>query len=89
MPKGSTTVADPTEDVAPPLCEAKDCPKPPLTTFGDGDDCPWWLCEEHGDLLAVGFETRRPRRLPLSSEATNRALRSFWGFPGTYDEAPS
>jgi hypothetical protein len=56
------------------LCEAADCPKPPLTAFTDGADESWWLCEEHGDLLAVGFPTRRPR-----STSIEPALRQLLG----------
>jgi hypothetical protein len=49
------------DEVVPPGCEARGCPAAPLTQFRDGGGELWWLCEEHGDLLAVGFETRRPR----------------------------
>jgi hypothetical protein len=56
------------------LCEAADCPKPPLTVFTDGADESWWLCEEHGDLLAVGFSTRRPRSMSIEP-----ALRQLLG----------
>lgn len=41
------------------VCQAKGCEKRPLTGYGtDTSHGPMtlWLCEHHGDLLAVGFE---------------------------------
>ncbi len=45
----------------PPLCQALGCPIQALTTFGDGEGRALDLCEDHGDLLAVGFALKRPR----------------------------
>lgn len=47
------------------LCVALDCTIPHLTAWDDGKG-PLLLCEEHGDLLAVGFPLK-PHAREMSS----------------------
>ena len=40
-------------------CQASACPKNALTLHEDGAGKWLWLCDEHGDMLAVGFPLKR------------------------------
>lgn len=49
-------------DKGEPECAAAGCENAPVTQFADGAGRVLWLCEGHGDLLAVGFPLRSVAR---------------------------
>lgn len=45
----------------PQVCRALGCDEDALTEFEDGTGRWFALCENHGDLLAVGFQVKPAR----------------------------